>query len=194
MRLIRSAARLLAGATLAVAFAAHAAVAQDMTKDSAMAKEMDGDAMMDDASMKKSDAMMKKGDAMMKDGAIAMGRLTGAEGHDASGSVRIERAGDETRLHLSDDFTVEKGPDVFVVLSRGPKVRDGASLFVAKLDRFSGAQSVTLPPTADPAAFDHVVLWCRKYSVAMGVAPLESHAMHDMKGKAGAMNDEMKQN
>jgi hypothetical protein len=144
------------------------------------------DAMKDkDAMMKDKDAMAKDKDAMMKDEAMAMaphGTFAGAEGHRAKGSYEIAAAGGKTQLTLGSDFSVEKGPDVYVVLSPGPKVPAKGALFLGKLTRFDGAQSFDVPAGTDLGGYTHVVLWCRKYSVAMGTASLAA---------GGAMMDKM---
>jgi Electron transfer DM13 len=114
--------------------------------------------------------------AMKKDQPAAEGKLEGAEGHRASGTVHIMVAGQKRQLHLTPDFSVEEGPDVYVTLTNGPKPVEGASLQIAKLTRFSGEQSFDLPAGADPGRYSHLVLWCKKYSVAMGVAKLTHHA------------------
>jgi len=137
------------------------------------------------------DAMGKDKDAMAKDGmmkdhdAMAMaphGTFAGAEGHKAKGSYEIATAGGKTQLRLGRDFSVEKGPDVYVVLSPGAKVPTQGALFLGKLTRFDGAQTFDLPAGTDLGAFTHVVLWCKKYSVPMGTAALTA---------GGAMMDKM---
>ncbi len=122
------------------------------------------------------DAMTKDKDAMMKDKDAVMmaphGTFAGAEGHRAKGSYEIATAAGQTQLRLGSDFSVEKGPDVYVVLSPAAKVPAKGALFLGKLTRFDGAQSFDVPAGTDLGAFTHVVLWCKKYSVAMGTAPL----------------------
>jgi pentapeptide MXKDX repeat protein len=130
------------------------------------------------------DTMAKEGmakEGMAKDGmmndhdAMAMaphGSFAGAEGHRAKGSYEMATAGGKTQLKLGADFSVEKGPDVHVVLSPAAKVPAKGSLFLGKLTRFEGAQTFDVPAGTDLGKYTHVVLWCRKYSVAMGTAPL----------------------
>ncbi|HEU5169679.1 MAG TPA: DM13 domain-containing protein [Gemmatimonadales bacterium] len=108
-------------------------------------------------------------DAMMKP---PQGTFAGAEGHRANGSYQITTAGGRTRLELGADFSVEKGPDVYVVLSPTEGVPAQGAVFLGRLRRFDGAQAFDLPAGTDLGGFSHVVLWCKKYSVAMGTAPL----------------------
>lgn len=127
-----------------------------------------------DTMAKDKDAMAK--DAMMKDhGAMAMaphGTFAGAEGHRARGSYEIVTADGATQLKLGSDFSVEKGPDVYVVLSPAAKVPAKGALFLGKLKHFDGAQAFEVPAGTDLGGFTHVVIWCKKYSVPMGTATL----------------------
>ncbi len=136
-------------------------------------------------------------DAMQKDAmATSKGTLQGAEGHQAGGGFEIHGAGKDRHVRLGPDFKVERGPDVYVVLARGAKVVDG-DLYLGKLKRFSGASDYAIPANADLAAYTHLVLWCKKYSVAMGTAPLPRPAMaggemaKDAMSKDGMAKDSM---
>ncbi|MGH7527627.1 MAG: DM13 domain-containing protein, partial [Gemmatimonadales bacterium] len=122
--------------------------------------------------------------------------LHGAEGHQAGGGFEIHVAGTDRHVRLGSDFKVERGPDVYVVLSRGAKVVDG-DLYLGKLKRFSGASDYAIPANVDLAAYTHLVLWRKKYSVAMGTAPLPRPAMagdkmaKDAMAKDGMAKDSM---
>ncbi len=129
--------------------------------------------------------------AMRNNQPLAEGKLVGAENHQASGTVHIVNAGEKRQLHFTPDFSLEKGPDVYITFTDGPKPVEGASLVVARLKRFSGEQSFDLPAGTDLGRYSHLVLWCKKYSVAMAVAPLTHHAekMDGTMDKEGAMMD-----
>jgi len=141
-----------------------------MEKEGAMAKDaMDKDAMAKDAMDK---------DAM---GKAHRGSFSGAEGHEAGGGFEVIADQGKSRLRLAPDFSVQKGPDVYVVLSNSPQVGKGGSLYLGKLKKFSGEQVYDIPSGTDLSAYSHVVLWCKKYHVAMGSADLASG--HDMMHK-----------
>lgn len=125
------------------------------------------------------ETMTKEKDAMAM---APHGTFAGAEGHKAKGSYEIATAEGKTQLKLGSDFSVEKGPDVYVVLSPAAKVPAKGALFLGKLTRFDGAQAFDVPAGTDLGGYTHVVLWCRKYSVAMGTASLAA---------GGAMMDKM---
>lgn len=115
-------------------------------------------------------------------------RVKGAENHRASGTVHITAGGQKGQLHFTPDFSVEKGPDVYITLANGPRPMAG-SVVVARLTKFSGEQTFDLPANTDVSRFSHLVLWCRKYSVAMAVAQLPP-AAEKMEMTEGAMSKE----
>jgi electron transfer DM13 len=98
------------------------------------------------------------------------GTFTGASGHATTGSVEVVKTDDGWEVRLKDDFTFDGAPD--------PRVGFGiAGKFVALTDfeplrSNSGAQIYKVPTGIDPAAFDEVYIWCRQYSVPLGVAKL----------------------
>ena len=123
--------------------------------------------------------MKKDGMGMGKDG-TAMdhgmtmaphGTFAGSGGHNAGGSYAFVAEGDKTVLELGTDFSVEKAPDVEVVLSAGPSVSEGA-VFLGRLSKFSGPQVFEVPSGTDLEAFSHILLWSRKDKAALGVASL----------------------
>jgi hypothetical protein len=91
------------------------------------------------------DAMAK--DAMHDHDGMAMaphGRFTGAEGHKAAGTYEIVTTEGRTELKLGKDFSVERGPDVYVVLSPSERVAAQGALYLGKLSRFSGVGTAAL--------------------------------------------------
>lgn len=125
-----------------------------MAKDSAMAH----------------DGMAKDGMAMAMPPHRAFG---GIDGHKAQGAFDITTANGKSQLHLGKDFSVDKGPDVYVVLGRGEK-GGPTGLSLGKLKKFSGEQTLAIPAGTDLSGYTHVVLWCKKYDATMGAAPLAS--------------------
>ena len=127
----------------------------------------------------KKDGMGMDKNAMGKDG-MAMdhgmvmaphGTFAGSGGHSAGGSYAFVTEGDKTVLKLGPDFSVEKAPDVEVVLSAGPSVSKGA-VFLGRLSKLSGPLVFELPAGTDLEAFSHIVLWSGKDKAVLGVASL----------------------
>ena len=73
-------------------------------------------------------------------------------------------------------------PDVYVVLSKGPRVGKENAVWLGKLKSHTGTQSFAVPDKASLEGLDTVVLWCKKYSVPIGVAAFDP---------AGLMKDRM---
>lgn len=120
----------------------------------------------------KKDAMAKDGMAM--DHGMTMlphGTFAGSGGHKAGGSFALASAGGKTVLKLGSDFSVERAPDLYVVLSAGPEVSQGA-VFLGKVTNFSGAQVFEVPSGTNLEDFSHIVLWRRNDKVALGAASL----------------------
>ena len=98
------------------------------------------------------------------------GSFSGASGHQTTGQVEVVKTADGWEIHLKDDFTFDGAPD--------PRVGFGASGKFAAATDFeplrskSGAQVYKVPAKVDPTAYDEVYIWCRKYSVPLGVAKL----------------------
>ena len=121
------------------------------------------------------DRMAPKGtmDAMSSKpmhGAMVMG----AGDHAASGHVTLATVNGRQVLRLDEGFEVDKGPDVWVLLSRDGKPMSNGAVSIVKLTQHRGAQEITLPANVDPAQFTHVVFYCKKYNVMMGSAALAS--------------------
>ncbi len=90
------------------------------------------------------------------------GSMRGKSGHTASGSASI--AG--STVKLSSNFKFDGGPDVYVAVKQGGK---GVKL-LGKLRSNKGAQSYKLPSGTKKSDVDQIILWCKKYNVALGAA------------------------
>ena len=99
-----------------------------------------------------------------------MGSFTGLKGHTTTGQVAVVQTADGWEVRLQDDFTFDGAPD--------PRVGFGtAGKFAADTDfeplrSNTGAQVYLVPAGVDPTAYDEIYIWCRKYSVPLGVAKL----------------------
>jgi hypothetical protein len=101
------------------------------------------------------------------------GSFTGLNKHKASGGFEVVTANDKQEIRLTPDFSLDQAPDVYLVLSTSATV-DAKSLYVGRLGNFSGVSSFSLPAGTDLARYSHLVLWCKKFSVALGDASLET--------------------
>ncbi len=140
-------------------------------EDAMMEKE--GDAMMD----KDEGAMMEKDDGAMMDDAMMMELSGGFQGagdgiHNASGKATVLYLEDGSAVLRFENFRVTNGPDLYVYLSTDR----GASDFVdlGRLKANSGNQNYDLPDGVDLSKYDHVIIWCKAFSVYFGGAELRS--------------------
>ena len=116
------------------------------------------------------DTMAHDGKAMSKS---PHGSFTGVNKHKTSGGFEVVTANDKQEIRLTPDFSLDQAPDVYLVLSTSVTV-DGKSLYVGRLRNFSGVSTFSLPAGTDLARYSHLVLWCKKFSVALGDASLET--------------------
>ncbi|HVK20030.1 MAG TPA: DM13 domain-containing protein [Actinokineospora sp.] len=107
---------------------------------------------------------------------LAEGRFVDGE-HKTSGMARLlEQNG--TRLLRLEGFSTSDGPDVHVWLSAAKSgsdwgaYDDGHYVKLGKLKATDGNQNYTVPADADLTGIASVVIWCDRFNVAFGAAPL----------------------
>lgn len=96
--------------------------------------------------------------------------------HDTTGTARIVRTVDRLVLRL-EGFRTSNGPDLVVYLSRKPATlgdHDYGTQFISlgKLKGNIGDQNYAIPAGTDITMFHSAAIWCRRFSVGFGVAPL----------------------
>jgi len=84
-------------------------------------------------------------------------------GYTASGSATISSG----KVKLGSDFQFSGGPDVYVAVQQ-----DGEIKLLGKLKSNSGAQSYKLPSGDDGSGAQEILLYCKKFSVTLGSAPI----------------------
>ncbi|CRK60826.1 secreted protein [Alloactinosynnema sp. L-07] len=107
---------------------------------------------------------------------LAEGAFVNAE-HKTSGTARLlEQNG--ARLLRLEGFSTSDGPDVHVWLSATKSgsdwkaYDDGHFVKLGKLKATDGNQNYTIPADADLTGINSVVIWCDRFNVAFGSAPL----------------------
>jgi len=96
------------------------------------------------------------------------GDFIGVNGHKATGRVEVVQTADGWELHLKDDFTFDGAPDPWVGFGTLGKFSPGTDFY--RLRANTGGQLYKVPADINPADYDEVYIWCRQYSVALGVA------------------------
>lgn len=108
---------------------------------------------------------------MVKTGDERMAKLTGAVGHNASGTVAIMKGTHATAVLTFMDMTVDRVPDGRVYLAKNGDYTKGVEL--GRLTQFSGAVTFPIPASVIPEDYDSVVIWCKKFNVEIGHAFFE---------------------
>lgn len=98
--------------------------------------------------------------------------------HETSGRATLSKASDDRYYVRLEDFRTENGPDLVVYLSAAPASAEGrefADDFVdlGELKGNIGNQNYVVPEGTDLEQYRSVVIWCRRFTVPFGAAPLE---------------------
>jgi hypothetical protein len=98
--------------------------------------------------------------------------------HPTEGTATIYRMGDGTRVLRFTNFMTSNGPDVHVYMVAADDAKDSASVLRAGfIDLGSikgnvGDQNYALGSDVDLSKYRAVSVWCKRFSVNFGTAPL----------------------
>ena len=98
--------------------------------------------------------------------------------HETRGTATIYRLSDGKQILRLTDFTTSNGPDVRVYLVAAANAPDDETVKKAgfvelgKLKGTDGDQNYEVPADLDLARYRAVTIWCRRFSVNFGTAPL----------------------
>lgn len=106
---------------------------------------------------------------------VASGRFA-SYAHETSGEAQLLRNDGKWILRL-DGFKTSNGPDVHLYLVKGNDPSQSAVLHQGFVDLGTlkgnvGSQNYELPPNLDPTQYGAVAIWCKRFSVDFGGAPL----------------------
>ena len=96
------------------------------------------------------------------------GSFSGVNGHQATGQVAVVRTADGWEVRLEDSFSFDGAPDPWVGFGRSGSFVPATDFH--RLRSNTGAQVYKVPADIDAGAYDAVYIWCRRYSVPLGVA------------------------
>ncbi|MBN3905600.1 MAG: DM13 domain-containing protein [Nostoc sp. NMS1] len=114
----------------------------------------------------------------MKSGTFVSGE------HTTQGKVSITTKDGKSFLELDESFkTSESGPDLVVILHRSDNVinstkppsyplKNGDYFILAPLQKYSGAQTYSIPKNINLADYKSIAIWCRKFNATFGAASL----------------------
>ncbi len=94
------------------------------------------------------------------------GSFTGKSGHITTGGVSVSAAS----VDLAASFDFDGAPDPRVGLGKNGKYDPATDMGALRANK--GAQSYAIPAGVDASAYNEVYIFCRKFNVPLGVAPL----------------------
>jgi hypothetical protein len=108
---------------------------------------------------------------------VAQGSFQGADDfHQGSGNATVFQLPNGGGLLRFENFDVTNGPDLRVLLASGAAPTDHASLGdyldLGELKGNMGAQNYEIPAGTDLSEYQHVVIYCRAFSVVFATATL----------------------
>ena len=98
--------------------------------------------------------------------------------HDTRGTATVIDVGRGRRVLRLTNFATSNGPDVRIYLVAAPDVQDDATVKTAGFVELGamkgniGDQNYDIPATVDLANYRTVTIWCKRFSVNFGSAPL----------------------
>ena len=109
--------------------------------------------------------------------ALARGEFAALE-HETSGVALVVELEDGTRFLRLEDLETSNGPDLRVIITDQPLSDswdvwdDGEYVDLGPLKGNIGSSNYEIPDELDLSRFKTAVIWCRRFSVGFGVAPL----------------------
>ena len=103
-------------------------------------------------------------------GGAGSGTFKGLSNHVTKGEVEVVKGSGGWEIHLKDSFWFDGAPDPRVGFGTNGKYVDPTDFEVLRQN--AGAQVYKVPANINPAEFDEVYIWCRKFSVPLGVAKI----------------------
>ncbi|MCI0433707.1 MAG: DM13 domain-containing protein [Gemmatimonadetes bacterium] len=107
-----------------------------------------------------------------------LGGMFHSNAHETGGSATIHRLADGSLTLRLTDFHTSNGPDVQVYLVAANDVNDDATVTSAGFINLGalkgniGDQNYVVPTDVDLSKYRAVTIWCRRFSVNFGTAPL----------------------
>lgn len=107
--------------------------------------------------------------------------------HETKGTATVFQLADGTKTLRLTDFATSNGPDVHVYLVASNDAKDNDTVTnagfidVGTLKGNIGDQNYELPAGVDLAKYRAVTIWCKRFSVNFGTAPLMNESMMSMR-------------
>lgn len=110
---------------------------------------------------------------------FAQGQFMGADSfHQGSGTASLYNFSEGNGTIRFEDFRVTNGPDLRVLLSRGPEVAESNYIELGKLKGNVGNQNYGIPTplyrSDEFSDYTHVIIYCKPFHVVFAVAELNA--------------------
>ena len=109
--------------------------------------------------------------------------------HETRGTATVFQLADGKKTLRLTDFATSNGPDVHVYLVAADDATDNDTVTkagfidIGSLKGNIGDQNYDLPANADLTKYRAVTIWCKRFSVNFGTAPLMTDSMQSMNMK-----------
>ena len=109
--------------------------------------------------------------------------------HETKGTATVFQLADGKKTLRLTDFATSNGPDVHVYLVAADDAKDNDTISkagfidIGSLKGNIGDQNYDLPANADLTKYRAVTIWCKRFSVNFGTAPLMIDSMQSMNMK-----------
>ena len=109
--------------------------------------------------------------------------------HETKGTATVFQLPDGKKTLRLTDFATSNGPDVHVYLVAADDAKNNEAVTkagfidVGSLKGNIGDQNYDLPANADLTKYRAVTIWCKRFSVNFGTAPLMTDSMQSMNTK-----------
>lgn len=106
--------------------------------------------------------------------------------HETKGTATVLQLADGKKTLRLTDFQTSNGPDVHVYLVAAEDAKDNDTvtragfLELGSLKGNIGDQNYDLPANTDLSKYRAVTIWCKRFSVNFGTAPLMNDSMQSM--------------
>ena len=106
--------------------------------------------------------------------------------HETKGTASVFQLADGNKTLRLTNFETSNGPDVHVYLVAADDAKDNDSVMkagfvgIGSLKGNIGDQNYDLPANTDLAKYRAVTIWCKRFSVNFGTAPLMNDSMQSM--------------
>ena len=106
--------------------------------------------------------------------------------HETKGTATLFQLADGKKMLRLTDFATSNGPDVHVYLVAANDAKDNETVTkagfvdIGSIKGNIGDQNYALPATTDLAKYRAVTIWCKRFSVNFGTAPLMNDSMQSM--------------